>query len=246
MDSQTMNKTEYSAKLVGILAGIIALVVFVIDIVGNDNARRADRTDLWRKAAIQKILHQAEGNRLDIEKLLMRIKSVAYDEDETDIKREDLTEDKIRVLLIEMISMGVLYQEKADVYELRFLTKTTSEADIKLSEVIEMGRKFDEFMAKLAANPSSYNLDSFYDQIVKDSGLSRLQYDVYMNLMIQQGVISFNEVGDMELKIIEKEKERYDQAINTLQQMNKILTDEEGQMIVKGFEVEDTGNVNTP
>ena len=246
MDSQTMNKTEYSAKLVGILAGIIALVVFVIDIVGNDSARRADRTDLWRKAAIQKILHQAEGNRLDIEELLMRIKSVAYDEDETDIKREDITEDKIRVLLIEMISMGVLYQEKDDMYELRFLTKMTSEADIKLSEGIEMGRKFDEFMIKLANNPNSYNLDSFYDQIVKDSGLSRLVYDVYMNLMIQQGVISFNEGGDMELKIIEEEKARYDQAINTLQQMNKILTDEEGQMIVKGFEVEDTGNVNTP
>lgn len=200
-----MNRIEFAAKLVGIFAGIIAVVVFINDVADDQNARHANRIDLWRKAAIQKILQQADSNILDIDELLVQMKNLAWDDDGLDISKDDLTEDEIRVLLIEMISMEILYQKRDDNYELRFITKTTSEADVTISEIIDKGQKFQEALVKLGDNPNFYNRESFYNNVVEPIGINRFDYDLAIDLLIRQKKITLNQEGQMTMKKLEME-----------------------------------------
>ena len=115
------------------------------------------------------------------------------------IAKDELTEEQIRILLLEMISAGIIYQTKGDIYELRFNTKTTSAADATMDELIGRQREFLDALVKIRENPGMYNLESFYNSVVRDIGVNRVDYDVGMDQLIQAGRIKLDKDGKMSL-----------------------------------------------
>ena len=142
MDNRTMNRTEFGARLVGILAGVIAVIVFAINISQDHQERRSARTDIWRKAVIQRILQQTEGNRLGINELLTKMIDSAWSEREVEISKDDITEEKVRVLLLELIEMEIIDQHIGDNYGLRFRTEQITKQDL----ADEMNKLLDQFL----------------------------------------------------------------------------------------------------
>ena len=199
-----MNKTEFGAKLAGILVGIIALIVFVVNIIQDHKARRADRIDLWRKAAIQKILQEVKSNTLGIEELLTGMKSLAWDQ--LDIHhKDDITEEKIRVLLLEMIAMEILDQHSNDKYGLRFRTinrngrhvvedKSNDKISQRMTKLLQTSRVI---AIELIYHPNYYTRETFYEEKMKSIEVDIQLYNGIIEHMIRTDTIVFNKKGKM-------------------------------------------------
>ena len=194
-----MSKIEVGAKLAAIVAAIIAVVVFVASVCEEREGRRTDRVNAWRKAAIQEVLQRDDNSALKISELLTQIKSLAWDDPDLNIAKNELTEEQIRVLLLEMISAGIIYQVKGDIYELRFNTKTTSAADTTMDNIIGRQQKFLDALVKIRENPGMYNLESFYNSVVRDIAVNRVDYDIGMDMLIRSGRIKLDKDGKMSL-----------------------------------------------
>ena len=192
-----MDKITFGARLAAVVMALIAVVVFIIDVVGDRNERYHNRVDTWRKAAIQKAFQRDDDNRLTIPELLTQIKGMAWDE--LDIKRDDLTEDEIRVLLLELISLEVIYQGRMDTYELRFNTVTTSSAEQAVINILTEPKKLNEAFEELMKNPYLYTRDSFYEKHARKIPVTRYKYDLIIDAMIKSQRIKLNESGQMRL-----------------------------------------------
>ena len=127
-----MEKMELGTKVAAIITALVAIVVFAISVLDNQEARSRAHVDVWRKAAIQKAFHQVGDRTLTISELSDKLKSLAWDE-EHDIGKNDLTENEVRVLLVELVSAGILLQRLDDTYSLRTSTElgTMIESNIK-------------------------------------------------------------------------------------------------------------------
>lgn len=205
--NQVINKTELGAKLVGILAGMIALIAFIFDINQDHKARRADRVDLWRKAAIQELLQEADDNTLGIRELLSRMRNSAWDEDELDILKDDLIEKEVRVLLLEMIAMGILEQRPQDIYRLRFRNNTIDKESFV--EGYREGRALEKFrfnlptiVAMIISKPNYYTRRSLFDEIFRDRGVDESLFNSFMDEMVEKGSLLINREGKMQWKSI--------------------------------------------
>ena len=124
-----MNKIELGAKIAAIITAMIAVGVFAIGIVDDQEDRRQSRIDSWRKAEIQRIFHDDNNATLKFSELASKLKSSAVDEEYIDIQRTDLTDTKIRILLNQLIASRILRQVESNNFALNFSTDTRVDLD---------------------------------------------------------------------------------------------------------------------
>ncbi len=196
-----MDKIDAVSKLSGIAVAIIALAAFIVSIMDDREERHADRISSWRKAAIQKVLQDAPNNELKIDDLLSEARNLAWEDPNRKIDQDDLSEEQIRILLVEMISLGIIDQNKDDTYGLRFALKTTSVTDAFIGNEFLKGRKFRKVLFDgLRERPRYYTLDTVFFDIAKPIGLDRVEYDDIMRRFEDDQTIRIDEEGKISLK----------------------------------------------
>lgn len=125
-----MQKVELGAKVAAIITALVAVIVFSVGVSDSRNARQNDQIDIWRKTAIQKAFHNATDNTLTISTMLQELTSKAFKFEGLDIQKDDLTEDKIRMLLSELISSGIIHQVETDTYALSLSPASVDSSDL--------------------------------------------------------------------------------------------------------------------
>ena len=196
-----MDKIDAVSKLSGIAIAIIAVAAFIISIMDDREERHADQISSWRKAAIQKVLQDAPNNELKIDALSSEIRNLAWMDPNRKIDQNDLSEEQVRILLVEMISLGIIDQNKEDTYGLRFALKTTSVTDAALGPDIEKGTKFRVALIEtLTKTPSHYTLDTLFVELAEPMGLDRIEYNGAMKLLEGLQTIEIDKEGKISLK----------------------------------------------
>ncbi len=152
-----MSKIELGAKIAAIITAMVAVVVFAISVLDAQKVRYRDHVDVWRKAAIQRAFHEANGSTLNVSTLLEKLQSSAWKQ-EYDIQKDDLTEDEVRVLLVELISGGILRQLSNDTYRLRLGTEELDEDILRTVDALvkdEMTTSLPKVMEEYIDRPDS-------------------------------------------------------------------------------------------
>ena len=196
-----MDKIDAVSKLSGIAVAIIAVAAFIVSIMDDREERHADRVSSWRKAAIQEVLQEAPNNELKIADLLSKTRNLAWDDPKLKIDQDDLSEEQIRILLVEMISLGIIDQNKDDTYGLRFALKTTSVTDTAFGEDYIKGVKFrDALLETLPKTPGHYTLDTLFVELAEPIGLDRIEYNAVMRMLRLSQIVEIDEEGKISLK----------------------------------------------
>ncbi len=196
-----MDRIDTVSRLSGIAVAIIAVAAFIVSIMDDREERQADQVSSWRKAAIQKVLQNAPNNELKIEDLLSEARNLAWMDSKLKIDQDDLSKEQIRILLVEMISLGIIDQNKDDTYGLRFALRTTSVADATLGKDLLKGKKFRKaLLDTLGERPRHYTLDTFFFDIAKPIGLDRAEYNTAMRMLENTQTIEIDKEGKISLK----------------------------------------------
>lgn len=194
-----MDKIDTVSRLSGIAVAIIAVAAFIVSIMDDREERHADGISSWRKAAIQEMLQNAPNNELKIDDILSKTRSLAWEDQNLKIDQDDLSEEQVRILLVEMISLGIIDQNKDDMYGLRFALKTTSVTGVE--DDIRKGREFRKaLLDALRERPRHYTLDTIFFDIAKPIGLDRVEYKAVMDMFEKNQTIEIDEAGKISLK----------------------------------------------
>lgn len=193
------------SKVSGIAIAIVAVVTFVISVMDNLEERRDNRINSWRKVAIQKALQDAPGNELKITDILTKVRDSAWEASDLDLRKEELSKERIRELLLEMIASGIVDQNKDDIYNLRFALKTTSDADKFLGGAwAEDAKKAEKFMLelhnKLSMVPGHFSVEEIFEEIAKPLDINRFEYDMLMHMFRVTGTIEIDEDRNVKFK----------------------------------------------
>lgn len=190
-----MDRVETGAKIAAIATALVAIAVFGWSInLALENSHNK-RIISWQKAAIHKILQQDEDNILSLKDLLEKLGSVAWGSLGADvyIDKSDFTEGKVRVLLLEMISMETVYQMPNDNYALRFdetisddeenimnIIEEIAKTNLEITQqLIEGDRKFVSAMEEIRKYPNTYTKDTLYEEFFGKSGITRAQFEIF-------------------------------------------------------------------
>ena len=197
-----MNKWKIFVNVSALLSAIVAVIAFVISLSDEVKERQALMVDAWRKTAIHKVLQTAKTNELSIQDILSKTRNLAWEDDSVEIKQGELTEDKIRLLLIEMIASGLVDQNPGDSYGLRIAMRTTSLADQQLGRDLQKGNAFrTALLDKLSKIPGRHSFEELFQTVAIPNGFDRIEYETAMKLLRTIGVIVIDEQNIVELKV---------------------------------------------
>ena len=192
---------DISSKLAGVIIGIIAVVAFISSIADDREARRADNVNSWRKAAIHKVLQDNSTKKLEIKAILSEIRNLAWNQAKLDINKDELSEQEIRILLLEMISLGLVNQNSDETHELRFALKTTSIAAEIIGKDVLKGVRFRiALLNKLKLMPGKYPSETIFNDIAKPTGIDRIEYNTILKILQNTGTIVIDEQGMVKLR----------------------------------------------
>ena len=193
------------SKVSGIAIAVVAVVTFIISVMDNREERRDNRINSWRKVAIQKALQDAPNNELEIANILTEVRDSAWEISNLNLHKEELSEERIRELLLEMIASGIVDQNKNDMYNLRFALKTTSDADEfvarNMAEDFNKGNRFRiDLQDKLNMTPGHFSTEVIFEEVAKPLNIDPIQYQMLINMFEAIGVIEIDEDGNVRLK----------------------------------------------
>ena len=188
------------SKISGIAIALVAVVTFVISVMDNREERRDARISSWRKVAIQEALQDAQSNKLKITEILTKLRELAWETPDLDIQKEELSKEKIRELLLEMIASGIVEQNKDDIYYLRFAQKTTNLEAIFVDKYERAENFKRELLEKLSRMPGHYSMEEIFEEIASPLDFDRIDYNATMGAFQQLGVIEIDEDRRVRLK----------------------------------------------
>ena len=192
------------SKVSGIAIAIVAVITFIISVMDNREERQDNRINSWRKVAIQKILQDDPENKLGIKDILTRVRGIAWDVPDIDIPKEELSEQRVRELLLEMIASGIVAQNEGDVYNLRFSLKITTDSD-EFSKImikdLQNRKTFQlDLQKKLNMTPGRFSREDIFENIAKPLGIDSFEYHMLMQMFQGMGTIEIDEDGYVKLK----------------------------------------------
>lgn len=183
--------SEELLTLIALLGAIWSAVAFVRKLGEDREAARQARVNVWRKAKIQEIQHQSP-EFLSVTDMTQKLRSSSFDAS-FDIKKEELSEQAVRLILLEMIRDGILFQVWGDKYGLqqqRF-DPTAQMADVQAASYRYYRRAF-ELILKY---PGHYTDDSLFDEVVGTEDFAKSDFILAISELVGRQLARKNEHG---------------------------------------------------
>lgn len=142
---------EMAATIIGISAGVIGLYKYFSD-------KREKELREWQKVVIYKILQQNEITPLRFTDILDRYRSAVQAFVAVDLKKNEISEDALRRVLLELACSGIVILEQNDSFLLK-IAKAQTFLETRLELVNQ------ELIRMIAPNPFVYTLDDFAKEV---------------------------------------------------------------------------------
>ena len=108
---------EHVLTIIALLGAIWSAGTFVKKLMDDkENARKAQLAK-WRMASVQKIM-TTSPNYLTAKQITDMLRSSSF-ETEFEVEKDELSEEVVRLLLVEMVTNGILFQIYGDAYGLQ-------------------------------------------------------------------------------------------------------------------------------
>lgn len=160
--------SEDLLTLTALVAVTYAGVEFVLGLRAARESRRAAQVASWRKASVQRIVSKSESFMTTGE-ITAALRSTSFDEP-FDIKKAELTDESVRLLMLELVRDGVLGQVWPDSYGITQLPR-----DITLPVVaagVRGNMAVRGAFALIHEHPGHYTDQSLHEKLRDQVGLS--------------------------------------------------------------------------
>ncbi|MCE2749327.1 MAG: hypothetical protein LW715_11335 [Rhodobacter sp.] len=144
------------------LAGVTySAFEFVKGIKQRREAARKSEVESWLKMRVQEIIATSQ-DYLNVIEILAKLRSTSFDS-EVDVKKNELTESSVRLLLIQMVSEGVVGQVWPDSYGIIQIPRDVS---LPLAAIhIRVNFAVRQSWALIHEHPGRYTSDELYERV---------------------------------------------------------------------------------
>lgn len=101
------------------LSAIVATLTFILKVQGDSRARRKSEVLSWQSTVIHALFQNPQTDSLKFEDVLQRYRTEAFAFPKHTIKKDELTEDALREILIALVKSGCVLQLGEDKYKLK-------------------------------------------------------------------------------------------------------------------------------
>ncbi len=186
--------------LAALVGAVWSSIVFVRKISEDREATRVARLKKWRKATVQKVLHQSV-EYMTAEQITAWLKSSSFDAD-FDIKKSELNEEEVRLLLIEMISDNVLIQIFGDLYGIKQFQR-----DITVQPMVDgilANRAFRAAFGAVSNHDGTYDDKRLWEELGASSGLEKSDFILAISELASRNLASKNDSGMWTIQMAQK------------------------------------------
>jgi hypothetical protein len=186
---QLISYAEQFLTIAALIGVVWSAYVFIRSISERRNLLRAEQIATWRKASVHKLLHTVEkfSSVADITKSL---RSSSFDTS-LDISKTELTDDVVRLLLLEMLSAGTIKQLWGDRYGISHFDPAAEIQDLAVTR----DRVVREAFAFIHMAPGNFDTESLRLQVARSIDVSPSNFALTLVGMVQSGSVIQDENG---------------------------------------------------
>ncbi len=176
---------------VALIGAVWSAYLFVSKINGEKEEARKSELSKWRKSTVQKLM-MTSPDFLSTQQITTQLRDSSF-EQEFDIKKSELTEQDVRLLLVEMVSEHILIQIFGDIYGIqqqRFDPSAQLAADnVKANELYRAAFNL------ITKYPGHYTDEKLFDEIGKESGFRKSDFVLAISDLRSRDLAKKNEQG---------------------------------------------------
>jgi hypothetical protein len=172
---------EMAATIIGISAGVIGLYKYFSD-------KRGKELREWQKVVIYKVLRQNETEPMRFTDILDRYRSEAQAFVTVDLRKNEVSEDALRRVLLELAGSDIVSLEPNDSFLLK-LEKTQTFSQARLEFINQ------ELVRVIAPNPFVYTLDEFVKEVSSKIGMPMPLLRNWIKQSVSQGGLEIDSNG---------------------------------------------------
>lgn len=183
--------SEDILTLVALLGAVWSAYLFVSKIYQDKDETRRIELSKWRKSTVQHIM-TTSPDFLTTQQITARLRDSSF-EQEFDIKKSELTDQNVRLLLIEMVTERILFQIYDDFYGIQ-QQKFDPSAQLAADNV-KANQMYRAAFELIDRYPGHYTDEKLFEEIGKDSGLTRSDFVLAISDLRIRDIAEKNEVG---------------------------------------------------
>lgn len=175
-------------KLAALVAVIWSAYVFVRKIGEDREAERIAKLKNWRKAQLHKIQHNSD-RYMTLTEMTEKLRSSSFSTN-FEIKRHEIDDEVVRLLVMDLIADGILFQIYPDVYGLQ-QHRFDPGAEIN-SELLVNHRAAMRAIELITEYPDHYDLESLFEKLREEnySTLTMAGFKVALYDAAEKGLIA--------------------------------------------------------
>jgi hypothetical protein len=177
--------------LVALCGAVWSAYLFVSRIYEEKEEARRTELSKWRKSTVQKLM-MTSPEFLSTQQITTQLRDPSF-EQEFDIKKSELTEQDVRLLLVEMVSDQILFQLFGDMYGIQqqmFDPSVQLAADnVKASELYRAAYNL------ITRYPAHYTDEKLFEEIGQESGFRQSDFALAISDLRIRGIAEKNEKG---------------------------------------------------
>jgi hypothetical protein len=187
--AQLVGYAEQLLTLGALLGAIWSAYVFVKSVSERAEAARVSQLNAWRKAGVHKLLHSSRMF-MAIDEITSRLRSESFDTS-IDVRKNELTPEVVRLLLLEMLEAGTIQQIWGD----HFGIKNNDPAVINADRAVVTWNVINHAYRLITLAPGHLSTDQLYDEINKEVDLPKESFVLMLHQLKTMGAASVSEHG---------------------------------------------------
>lgn len=183
---------EHAQQLLTIAALIGAVwsaVVFVRSVYNRTEAERVSQLNSWRKAGVHKLLHSSRMF-MPIDEITSRLRSESFDSS-IDVKKNELTPEIVRLLLLEMLEAGTVQQLWGDLFGI----KNNDPSVVNADRAVLTWSVINHAYRLISLAPGHLSTEQLYNEIKNDVDLPKESFVLMLHQLRSMGVAAVSVDG---------------------------------------------------
>jgi hypothetical protein len=172
------------------LAGAVwSAFLFIRGVAEKREASRIELLKAWRKAGVHKLLHSSRMF-MPIDEITSRLRSESFDTS-IDVKKNELTPEVVRLLLLEMLESGSIQQVWGD----HFGIKNNDPAVINADRAVVTWNVLNHAFRLISLAPGHLSIDQLYAEINKEVDIPKESFVLMLLQLKSMGAASLSPEG---------------------------------------------------
>lgn len=186
---QLVALSEQFLTLAALVGAVWSAYKFVQSLQEKQNANRAGEVAKWRKVNVHQLL-QNSSNFLTISQITTALRASSY-VTKLEIKKDELDEAEVRLLLLEMLQAGTIAQLAGDQYGIRHRdpASTLDELAVTKDQIVR------EAFAYANMAPANFDTENLRQQVSRTVEVSAHNFAFILSEMSRDGLIRLNSDG---------------------------------------------------